>query len=152
MVGLCPDLVTLQAFGTDGEKALSDGFQLQFVNARHLLCFIHVRDCIIRKLRDLGISGTASKPFLYDIFGKQEGTHRYSALVDCDPQEFDKQLLELREDWNNRESTIRSSSYPEFFNWFLKYQSEKMKACMLKSHRQSAGLGDPPKEYTNNPN
>lgn len=23
---------------------------------------------------------------------------------------------------------------------------------MLKMHRQSAGLGDPPKEYTNNPN
>jgi hypothetical protein len=29
MVGLCPRIVKLQAYGTDGEKALSDAFQLQ---------------------------------------------------------------------------------------------------------------------------
>ena len=43
VVGLCPDLNSLVAFGTDGEKSLGDAFQMQFREAQHLLCFIHVR-------------------------------------------------------------------------------------------------------------
>ena len=39
MVGLCPELTSLQAFGTDGEVPLSDAFQLQFKNSTHLVCF-----------------------------------------------------------------------------------------------------------------
>ena len=71
-------------------KGLSDGFQLLFANAKHLLCFIHVRDCIIRQLRELGICGAAGKPFVSDIFGSQEGTHKYPGLVDCHfPVDFD---------------------------------------------------------------
>ena len=49
-VGLCPKLASLQAFGTDGEIALADAFQLQFKSAVHLVCFLHVKDCIVRKL------------------------------------------------------------------------------------------------------
>lgn len=117
IVDLCPDLVTLQAYGTDWEKALSDGFQLQFASSKHFLCFIHVRHCIVRKLRELGICGAACKPFISDISGSQEGTHKYSGLVDCDlPVDFDKQLLELKENWNQRECSI---SCPAFFDWFL---------------------------------
>ena len=115
MVGLCPDLVSIQAFGTDGEKALSDAFQLQFRNATHLQCFLHVKDSIVRKLRDIGICGDAAKPYIYDIFGIQEQTHLYSGLVGCNlSSEFDEQLLKLKDKWNEMECSIRSTTCPMF--------------------------------------
>ena len=153
LVGLCPDLNSLQAFGTDGEKALGDAFKLQFSSATHLQCFIHVKDCIIRKLRDIGIVGGASKPFLQDIFGSQEGTHLYSGLVDCNvAMEFDENLKKLKDKWNEAECKIRSSTSPVFFDWFTRYQSNIMKETMLRPLRQKAGLGNPPMPYTNNAN
>ena len=69
IIGICPKLTSLVAFGTDGEKALWDAFHMQFKDAKHILCFLHVRDRIIRKLRDIGITGGNEKPFLHDIFG-----------------------------------------------------------------------------------
>jgi hypothetical protein len=65
----------MQCFRTDGEKALGDAFGLQFRSVTHLQCFLHVKDRIVRKLPELGICGVASKPFINDIFGIQQGTH-----------------------------------------------------------------------------
>ena len=69
IVGLCSQLNSLVAFGTDGEKALGDAFHAQFPTAKHLLCFIHVKSRIKIKLRDLGISTDIAKGILTDIFG-----------------------------------------------------------------------------------
>lgn len=69
------------AFGTAGEKALRDAFHAQFPNAKHLLCFIHMKNRKI-KLCDLGIHVDISKGFIVDIFGKQQGTHKLCGLVD----------------------------------------------------------------------
>ena len=139
MVGLCPDLASIQGFGTDGEKPIGDGFKLQFRNASHLLCFIHVKDCIVRKLREIGICGASMQPFLNDIFGKQDSTHLFTGLVDCDSTSmFDEQLLNLEAEWNSKECSIRSSTSPEFFDWFTKYQSVNFKAHMLKPLRVKA--------------
>ena len=78
IVGICPQLYLfiyflncLVAFGTDGEKAIGDAFHTQFPGAKHLLCFIHVRNRISSKLRDLGISGDYAKAFITDVFGQQ---------------------------------------------------------------------------------
>ena len=112
-----------------------------------------MKDCIIRKLRDIGICGASINPFLYDIFGKQEATHHFKGLVDCDTASmFDEQLLKLATEWNDRECAIRSTSSPLFHDWFTKYQSGNFKAHMLKPLRIKAGLGDPPMAYTNNAN
>lgn len=113
IVGLCPELASLQAFGSDGEKALGDGFKLQFQNAMHLLCFIHVKDCIVRKLRDIGIFGHSIHSFLNDIFGKQEATHLFTGLADCKNEStFDEQLLNLKEEWNkNVQFALRRVPY-----------------------------------------
>ena len=107
IVGLCPDLVKLNTFGTDGEKALENAFALQFKKASHLLCFLHVKDSIVRKLREIGICGESSQSFMFDIFGKQEGTHRYTGLVDAEnATEFDEQLGNLKETWDERECSF----------------------------------------------
>lgn len=153
MVGLCPQLSSLTAFGTDGEKPLGDAFAVQFHGASHLLCFLHVKERIKMKLRDLGISGEYIKPFLSDIFGHQEGTHLFCGLVDCESsEEFDEQLLQLETTWNERENVAVKKCLPEFHAWFTRYQASNMKSKMLKPLRKKVGLGDPPVHYTNNAN
>ena len=77
IVGLCSRLNSLVTFGTDGEKALGDAFHAQFPTAKHLLCFIHFKSRIKIKLRDLGISTDIANGILTDIFGQQQGTHKF---------------------------------------------------------------------------
>ena len=104
IVGLSPQLNSLVAYGTDEEKALGDAFHIQFPQAQDLLCFIHVRNCISAKLRDLGILGDYANAFITDVFGQQQGTQKFCGLVDCDsPQQFDKQLSQLQVVWDSRE-------------------------------------------------
>ena len=106
------------------------------------------------KLRDMGIAAEA-KQFINEIFGYQEGTHHFTGLVDCDTtDEFDRKLAALEDIWNEREMRIRgtSSTNSSFFTWFLDYQAENMKTKMLKPLRVKSGLGNPPKDYTNNAN
>ena len=153
IVGLCSQLNSLVAYGTDGEKAIGDAFHIQFPQAKHLLCFIHVRNRISAKLKDLGISGDYANAFITDVFGQQQGTHKFCGLVDCDsPQQFDDELLQLQEVWNSREMCVRSSTDAKFYSWFVTYQASNFKEKMLKPVRFSVGLGDIPANYTNNPN
>ena len=153
IVGLSLQLNSLVAYGTDGEKAIGDAFHIQFPQAQHLLCFIHVRNRISAKLRDLGISGDYVNAFITDVFSQQQGTHKFCGLVDCDsPQQFDKELSQLQEVWDNREMCIRSSTDAKFYSWFVTYQASNFKEKMLKPLRSAVGLGVIPVEYTNNPN
>ena len=127
------------AFGTDGEKSLSDAFHKQFREARHLLCFIHVRDRINTTLRDLGICSKDAKTFIVDIFGEQVGKHKFCELVDSElPEAFDV--------------SFKACTEPQFHVWFTQYQAMNMKKNMIKHLRQAAGLGNIPIEFTNNPN
>ena len=153
IVSLRPQLNSLVAFGTDGEKAIGDAFRTQFPHSKHLLCFIHVCNRISTKLKDLGISGDYAKAFITDIFGQQQDTHKFCGLVDCDsPEQFDEELLQLQEVWNSREMCVRSSTDAQFYAWFVTYQASNLKDKMLKPLRSAVGLGDIPAEYTNNPN
>ena len=145
MVCLCSQLNFFVAFGTDGEKALGDAFLTQFPNAKHLLCFIHVKNHI--KI-NLGVPADISKGFMVDIFGEQQGTHKPCGLVDCEsPDEFDLELSQLEEMWDSREKYACSSTKAEFHCWFSLYQAPNMKRSMLKPLRQALGFGDIPNEY-----
>ena len=153
VVCLCPQLSSLKAFGTDGEKALGDAFAQQFRDANHLLCFIHVKERIKMKLRDLGVGDNCTKLFLNEIFGQEQGTHLFCGWVDCNSHtEFDDKLLLLEDEWNEREMAETATVVPKFHAWFSRYQVPNMKHKMLKPLRKSAGLGDPPVPFTNNPN
>ena len=70
VVGLCPQLNFLTAFGTDGEQTLGDAFTTQFRNASHLLCILHVKDRIKVKLHDLGVNTKCAKFSMNEIFGQ----------------------------------------------------------------------------------
>ena len=68
---LCPDFESgLNTVGTDGEEALSSAFSTVFPHSAHLLCTLHERENIIRKLREFKIEEPVAKEILYDIFDR----------------------------------------------------------------------------------
>ena len=153
IVGLCPSLMNLIAYGTDGEKAIGNAFSLQFHKAIHLLCCLHVKRDIQRKLHDLGIPEKYSKEYINEIFGYSNGSHFTEELVDCEcDSEYEDQLNKCCHVWNEREKLARDTNVPVFYDWFKAYHSDLVKTKMLKPVRVQAGLGDPPTQYTTNDN
>ena len=121
-----PELEGVLACGTDGEKALIDGFKRHMRFAIFLRCFLHFKDNIKRELTDRGITGDAKEQFISEIFGTQEGSVKYYGLVDCDSEnEFDSKLDMLKQEWEEREATHGSKLKKQtFFEWF---QCEKVR-------------------------
>ena len=134
--------------GTDGEVAI--------VQARHanlhgdtvyLRCFIHMRDCIRRKLREFLIP---EQDIEQDIFGLQRGK---DGLVDlATPEEFNKQLAVVKIKWDTQERSIYPQQEPRFYQWFVRNEADVIKTYTLSSVRIKAGLGSPPMPYTTNHN
>ena len=75
LIGMSRGLADTQAFGTDGEIALSDAFSHEFSIARYLTCSIHFQRNIKQKLIDLHVTESSRNGLLNDICGKQcDGT------------------------------------------------------------------------------
>lgn len=130
-------------YGTDGEKALSEGFGRPLPFALHLMCDIHMRDNIDSKLSQLGIRAPVSEEYRTDIFGKNIGSIRIAGLIDAsNPAEFDAKVVSLSEEWKRR--------HPQggrFLTYFNKYKAEQIKKAMTAEVRSMAGLGFPPNAY-----
>lgn len=153
LVRLNSNTKRIQAIGTDGEKAIGEGFLLQFPNVKHLLCFRHMRQNFERKLRDLGIHDPYVTSFCTEIFGRQEGTSFRSGLVDCSSEaEFTTKLLDLQSVWDQRQIEATGTSSPSFHSWVMKHHAEDLREKMLRPLREAAGLGVPPSSYTTNAN
>ena len=90
------------------------------------LCFcvalFHFKDNIKRELTDRGISSGAKIQYLTEIFGKQEGTSKYTSLVDSDSAEqFDSKLESLKSEWEERETVGGNKTKNQtFFDWFTR--------------------------------
>ena len=76
-------LADIQCVGTDGEVNVSDALKSVFTKANHLLCDIHFRDNVEKKMTELGIAGREKKEMLLDIFGVNKGGVQTKGLVDC---------------------------------------------------------------------
>ena len=151
LIGLRPELRALQAFGTDGEKALADAFGHEYRYAVRLSCFIHCRQNIKQQLRDRHFPEAVAKTVLDDIFGTQQGEVFAEGLVDsASNEEFSKKLQVLEKRWSEIESG-NSQITPGFHSWFLQYKADIMKSTMLRPVREEAGLGCPPQQFTTNP-
>ena len=148
MLKYCPDLKNLLAYGSDGEKNITDSFDTCFSGAKHLLCDLHMKDNIKQKLLNLNISTNESKIFMDDIFGIQIGQSKRAGLVDCTSEDaFDKMLESLKDDWCNRHPNGE-----EFFQYFITYKSDLIKQSMTADVRAMTGLGFPPQLYNQNAN
>lgn len=150
LIGLRQDLLALQAFGTDGEKALANAFGHEFRYATHLSCFVHCRRNVKQELNDRKYPTTAMTTVLEDIFGKQQGDVFVEGLVDSvSEEEFDRKVAMLSAKWSEIESTSSQVS-SGFHSWFVRYKADSIKSTMLKPVREQAGLGCPPEQFTTN--
>jgi len=68
-----PVLNGILACGTDGEKALIEGFSRHFRYAIMLQCFIHVKKNIEKQLIERHVKGKNKNDTISEIFGKQDG-------------------------------------------------------------------------------
>ena len=97
-----PGLSNLMAFGTDGEKALENAFNLNFERSVHLLCEIHLKKNIERKLIALGIQGATKDNIISDVFGHRKGEVYEIGLSDAASEnDFSQQLAILEKRWKD---------------------------------------------------
>ena len=151
----------LLAFGTDGDKAMVEAFAHNFPFALQLRCFLHLKRNVEEKLHSIGIPKQTSEVFVADIFGKQVGAVYKEGLVDRRSEEaFDVALQQLENVWNTREQPYATSSGPQFYVFFCRYQADvvfcRYQADVVKFHmrrdvREAVGLGSPPSIFTTNP-
>ena len=140
-----PQLSKLNAFGTDGEEALSNAFHENFPNAVHVQCALHKRDNILTKLHALHVPQDDCKEIIGDIFGYQSGSTFFTGLYDAeDVQDFSAKLDSLKEKWDH--------IHPDFYEWFCKHESSIFRDSLIACVRSCAGLGQPPTKYTTNNN
>ena len=107
-------------------------------------------------LHDKQFPQSAVKDYVHDIFAFTDTDGVYhKGLVDCsDAEAYDELLTSMEVVWEEREQEVfsdRKSHQPQFFSWFMKYKAKEFREHTLRSLRENAGLGSPPKAfYTNN--
>lgn len=143
-----PDAAKLKAFGTDSEINLYKPWETLLPKSHHLLCDLHMKENVQSKLTKLGITREIAKTFMTDVFGKEVGDEREPGLVDSwDEDELEAKLHSFKYIWESRHQGGAA-----FFQYMLTKKLPVMKSCMTAEVRSIAGLGYPPKPYTQNAN
>ena len=125
-----PEIAALIACGTDGEKAIIDGFQRNAPYAIFLRCFIHYKRNIEEHLKKCGFSVESKQLLLEEIFGKQENTIKFCGLIDSSSDdEFDEKLKSFKPLWDARELAL--SEKPTFHEWFITEKVDSFSPCFL---------------------
>ena len=146
-LSLKSSLRNLKAFGTDGEKAISNAMQIVFDKAIHLRCLLHFRGNLDSKLKEFHVPKHERIEFLRDVFGNP--SELQTGIVDADTEEEFGVLIEsLKEVWDEREKLYNNP--PEFYVWFMKYCKMEVQNTMLKQKRICCGLGNPPAPFYTN--
>ena len=147
LVGQRQKLSSLQAYGTNGELALENALATTFPQAQHVRCFLHFRDNIQRKLRELGVPQSVSCEIVKDIMGCP--SQLQLGLVDSESvDKMDDLLARFERRWNEFEKPYNSP--PFFHSWFVKHCRNTVAKYMLPTVREKAGLGSPPTPYYTN--
>ena len=145
LIGSRPELQGVRAFGTDGEKALADGFKHEFRYATHLTCFIHFRRNIKQQLQERGFSPDAIVEIIDDLMGTQKGQVFFEGLVDsASGTQFQQKLAMLKERWQ------KFDGGESFYLWLCEHKVDIIEQTMLKEVREDAHLGCPPTSFTTN--
>jgi hypothetical protein len=102
LIGQCPQLQGIRAFGTDGEKPLIEAFKHELGFSQHLTCFIHVRRNIKEKLNSCDASSDVINVVIDDVFGRRMGPVLQEGLVDAsDADDFSAKLQNLLDKWRD---------------------------------------------------
>ena len=125
-----PETAARIACGTDGEKAIIDGFQRNASYAIFLRCFIHYNRNFQEHLKKCGFIAESKQLFLEEIFGKQENTIKFCGLIDCSSDgDFDEKLKTLKPVWDARELAV--SEKPTFHEWFITEKVDSFSLCFF---------------------
>ena len=130
-----PELKHVRVFGTDGDPSLYQAFAEVFAEAQHLLCDIHMRDNIEKKLRQLNERSSTIRDVVEDIFGKKEEAEKTAGLVDCTDSTFETERDKLYEKWL---SVMEKGE--QFVQYFKDNKEDKIRNCMLLSTRIACHL------------
>ena len=138
----CWELPSLWAFGTHGEKALSDAMRHEFPHAVHLICFRHCHGNIMAKLSELGFPQDLSqqiytgRPVWKEIFRRVCGGFSWCKgwvrNIGCTGQQVE----------GSRLSTSR------FVQWFRTYKLKVFTAVIATSGSRSCWAWYPPDKFT----
>lgn len=149
MIRLKPSLVRILAVGCGRDKAIKNGLTPHLPCAVFLACKRHFEDDIQCKLTELPLNANEKKAIVPNIFVSEMTRER--GLIDRATElDFDNDLAEQEQVWNDRDKAARQTSAPEFHSWFVRYQDKDMKEMLLYPVRQDAGLGYD-FSYNNNP-
>lgn len=119
MIKYNPKIQGVLVYGSAGEKNLSDAFDSCFTLSKHLLCDIHMKDNIKKKLSDLNIKGHIGKEYIYDIFKKQIQSEKVPGLVDCsNAEEFNKKFELKKALWVERHIKLYGLNDISMVNYF----------------------------------
>ena len=135
-----PSLGRILAIGCDRDRAVKNGLAPYFPCTVFLACKKHFEDDIQRKLTELGLNGNERSQIVADIFGSEVTLER--GLIDRSSElDFDRDLAELEQVWNDREKVARETSVPQFHTWYVHYQAKDVKEMLLYPLRRDIGLG-----------
>ena len=147
LVGLRRDLEKLQAFGTDGKKALIDAFSHEFGFAIYLLCAIHLRRNVKQHMQSCNFPDEHRRQTLDDIFGAKRGSvciWRASSLIrglEVLCLVSGKPLIEVR-------SISKMAGFSIIPNRFEGCEVRIEFIC--RTGIKATGLGSPPEMFTAN--
>jgi hypothetical protein len=137
----------IQAFGTDGDPNIYKSFLSVFPDSMHLLCELHVKDNVVKKMNECNIDKKTQQQILNKLFGFQVGTESIDGLVQAkSDEEFDERFDEFVGLLHTSNNTS------EFHNYFMKFKVDLFEKKLRADYRSKAGLGDPPKPYYQNSN
>jgi hypothetical protein len=137
----------LKAFGTDGDPNMYNAFSCVFHNSLHLLCELHIKDNITKKMSDCNIDKSNQQKIMNKLFGFQINGDQIDGLVQT---KSDDEFDQVFEEFVELLKSIPNTS--EFLNYFMKFKIDLFERNLRADNRQKAGLGDPPKPYYQNSN
>ena len=131
----------LHVYGTDSEDALVNSLAAGFHGASHLLCYIHCKKNVQKKVKQIGLSEGLSNRICNDLFGGN------GLIWSKSTSNFEERTTKLIDEWNVLERSERRGE-PLFSSYFLANKKEDTKRKMSKFVVESLGVGDAP--YTQN--
>ena len=119
------NIAQLKRFKTDAEVNVFQAFKACFPNADHLLCWIHSKDNVKRKLADLKLRFSGS--YINEILGEKSGNMKVKGLLDSKSQEeYESEWKRLKKIWLNREK-----GSDKFVSYLQKHKKQKWLESMV---------------------
>ena len=119
------NIAQLKRFKTDAEVNVFQAFKACFPNADHLLCWIHSKDNVKRKLADLKLRFSGS--YINEILGEKSGNMKVKGLLDSKLQEeYESEWKRLKKIWLNREK-----GSDKFVSYLQKHKKQKWLESMV---------------------